>query len=230
MKYPEAVKAIFVDRPNRFIARVELDGRIEPVHIKNTGRLGELLIPGRTVYLCPGANPARRTAYDLISLCRDGDGGPIVNVDSMMANEAAAEWLPKSGLFSGSAVIRREVTWGGSRFDFAITDGEAQTFLEVKGVTLVEDSIAYFPDAPTERGIKHINELIACRRAGYGAMLLFVIKRSDAVRFCPNDRTQPAFGEALRAARAAGVQLMAMDCTVTPDSVRIRQALPIELQ
>ena len=231
MKYDKVITGRFLNRPNRFIAEVEIDGKPHTVHVKNTGRCRELLIPGCTVYLSVADEPQRKTKYDLIAVQKQRIGKPplLINMDSQAPNHAVAEWLPNSGLFSEKAVIRREVTHSLSRFDFYAEDGPARTFLEVKGVTLERDGIALFPDAPTERGIKHLRELTACIQDGYEAYVLFVIQMKDIHRFSPNDETHAVFGEALRAASHAGVNLLAMDCTVTEDSMTIDKSIPIVL-
>ncbi|MBQ4565936.1 MAG: DNA/RNA nuclease SfsA [Oscillospiraceae bacterium] len=227
MKYHTVIPARFLSRPNRFIAKVELDGREETVHVKNTGRCKELLIPGNTVYLALGENPKRKTKYDLIAV--EKQPGLLINMDSQLPNAAAAQWLPKSGLFSEKAVIRREVTYGASRFDLYVEDGLRRAFLEVKGVTLEEEGLASFPDAPTERGIKHLRELSASLAEGYEAYVLFVIQMKGIHGFCPNEKTHPAFAAALREAAAAGVQVLAMDCLVTPDSMVVDQPVRVLL-
>ena len=206
------VKAKFIARPNRFIALVELNGETVTVHVKNTGRCKELLPPGATVYLAASANPARKTPYDLVAVEKVRPDGTtlFINMDSQAPNDIAAEWLPKSGLFSADATFRREVTHGASRFDFAVDTKDAPTtYLEVKGCTLERDGIAYFPDAPTERGVKHLRELTELAKEGYGAYVLFVIQMSDVLYLHPNDATDPAFGTALRKAAESGVRLLA---------------------
>ena len=160
---------------------------------------------------------------------RPGKTPLLINLDSQIPNDAAEEWLRKGTLFSENAIIEREVTYGNSRFDFRITDGEMQSFLEVKGVTLEQDGVVSFPDAPTQRGVKHLRELIACRKAGFGAYLLFVVQMRDVVQFRPNDATDPEFAQTLRLAAASGVKLLAMDCDVTPDSMTLRKPVPISL-
>ena len=227
MKYHTVIPARFLSRPNRFIAKVELDGREETVHVKNTGRCKELLIPGNTVYLALGENPKRKTKYDLIAV--EKRPGLLINMDSQLPNAAAAQWLPKSGLFSEKAVIRREVTYGASRFDLYVEDGLRRAFLEVKGVTLEEEGLASFPDAPTERGAKHLRGLTELARNGFGAYVLFVIQMADVEYLHPNDATDPNFGTALREAAAAGVQVLAMDCDVTVDSMTVRRPVPVRL-
>lgn len=231
MRYNAVIPGRFLHRPNRFIATVEIDGVPQTVHVKNTGRCKELLVPGCTVFLAVSDNPTRKTGYDLIAVEKQREGKPplLINMDSQAPNAAAAEWLPQSGLFSAQAVIRREVTYGSSRFDFYAEDGDTRAFVEVKGVTLEEDGIARFPDAPTERGIKHLRELVACKQAGWDAYVLFVIQMKDITRFSPNDVTHKAFGEALRQATRAGVTVLAMDCRVTADSMVIDAPVPVEL-
>jgi len=229
MVYEKVVKGKFISRPNRFIGNVDIEGSAETVHIKNTGRCKELLIPGAEVYLAKSGNPQRKTQYDLIGVKKELSDGTcsLYNIDSMAANDTAAEWLPKSGLFGKDAVIRREVFCGASRFDFMIDDGGETTWLEVKGVTLVTDGIARFPDAPTERGVKHLRELTSLALEGHRTAVLFVIQTEAAKAFAPNDETHRAFGDALREASRAGVDVMARRCHVTEDSVEITDAVEI---
>ncbi len=211
------VKARFLSRPNRFIALVELDGETVTVHVKNTGRCKELLPPGATVYLAAAENPTRKTPYDLVAVEKVRSDGSVlfINMDSQAPNAIAAEWLPASGLFPADASFKREITYGNSRFDFCITDRQAATsFLEVKGCTLERDGVAYFPDAPTERGVKHIRELTALAREGTPAYILFVVQMKGITALRPNDETHKAFGDALRDAAAAGVNILAVDCVV----------------
>ena len=231
MRYNHVIEGTFLSRPNRFIAHVMVDGKKETVHVKNTGRCRELLLPGCTVYLAVSDNPARKTKYDLIAVDKHRPDGTVwrINMDSQAPNEAAAEWLPKSGLFSGAAVIRREVTHKGSRFDFYIEDGDRKAFLEVKGCTLENDGIAKFPDAPTERGVKHLRELTACLEEGYEAYVLIVIQMKGIVVFSPNDTTDPAFGEAMRRAASSGVHVVAVDCLVDSDKMRIDAPVTVDL-
>ena len=231
MRYSKVVKAEFLRRPNRFIAEVKINGRTETVHVKNTGRCRELLVPGVTVYLEDCLQSTRKTRYDLIAVDKIRDGKPVlpVNMDSQIPNAVAAEWLPESGMFSPSAEIRREVTYGNSRFDLFIKDGARQCFMEVKGVTLEHNGIAYFPDAPTERGVKHIRELIQCREAGFEAVIFFVIQMKEIRQFRPHDAMHPEFGKALREAAEKGVSIMAMDCLVTPESMVIDAPVKVVL-
>ena len=230
MKYANVIPGIFLSRPNRFIAQVAIDGIEQTVHVKNTGRCRELLLPGSTVWLCPSDNPARKTRYDLVAVDKTANGiTRAVNIDSQAPNTAAEEWLRSGRLFPSDAIIRREVTYGGSRFDFRIDSGGRTSYLEVKGVTLEREGIALFPDAPTERGVKHIRELIGCANEGLGAYILFVIQMKGVHLLCPNDETHAGFGNALRDAAAAGVNILAVDCAVTPDSMVIDSTIPVDI-
>ncbi len=229
--YDRVTPARFISRPNRFIAHVLTDHRETVVHVKNTGRCKELLTEGATVYLAEADNPDRKTRYDLVAVekvCHDGRT-VLVNLDSQLPNAVAAEHLRNSGMFSPEAEIRREVVHGDSRFDLCVEDGARTTFVEVKGVTLEREGMALFPDAPTERGIKHLRELARCVEEGYGACVLFVIQMKGVTAFRPNDDTHPAFGDALRDAAKAGVRIMAVDCVVTPDSLTADEYVRVEL-
>ena len=228
MKYKKTVSGTFLSRPNRFIAKVKIGDSVETVHVKNTGRCRELLIEGCRVYLEESDNPNRKTRYDLIAVEKQRENGRklLINMDSMAPNAAAAEWL-SGGLFRKKAEIKREVTYGDSRFDFYIEDGEEKAFLEVKGVTLENNGIALFPDAPTDRGIKHINGLIKAKEDRYKAYILFVIQMKEVTAFTANDVTHKAFGEALRKARKSGVEILAYNCRVTPDTMEID--LPVKV-
>lgn len=226
MQYQRIEKGRFLSRPNRFIAHVELDGRTEVVHVKNTGRCRELLTPGAAVYVEKSDNPARKTQYDLIAVEK---GTLLVNMDAQAPNQVFREWA-EAGNFQGElTILRSETTWGDSRFDFYWEAGGRRGFVEVKGVTLEEDGHACFPDAPTERGVKHLNELVRCQTEGYEAAVCFVIQMAGMKDFAPNDRTHPAFGDALRRAAQAGVRIMARECAVTPDSLTIGAAVPVLL-
>lgn len=228
MRYTSIVNGIFLKRPNRFIAHVLIDGKEEVVHVKNTGRCRELLIPGRTVYLSRAENPDRKTPYDLVAVYKDPPG-LLINMDSQLPNAAVAEWLPASGLVSKDAQIRREVTFGNSRFDLYLEDGKRKIFAEVKGVTLEQDGIARFPDAPTLRGIKHLQELVHCVESGYEAMVIFLIQMKGVRAFQPHDTMHKAFGDALRHAAEHGVRIIARDCIVTPDSMIPDAPVPVIL-
>jgi len=215
----------FLARPNRFIAKVEIDGQEQTVHVKNTGRCRELLQPGAEVFCRFDPNPARKTRYDLIAVCK---GNRLINMDSQAPNVAAKEWLLGGGL-GKIEQLKPECTHGDSRFDFSFAKDGRTCFLEVKGVTLENDGICAFPDAPTERGVKHLRGLAELARQGYGAYVLFVIQMADVKYLHPNDDTDPAFGAALRAAADAGVQILAMDCAVTEDTMEIRLPVLVKL-
>lgn len=232
MKYRQITEGTFLERPNRFIAKVSVDGVTETVHVKNTGRCRELLIHGSKVYLSISDNPSRKTKYDLIAVekKRENKLPLLINMDSQIPNSAVEEWLRNGNIFSSDAVIRREVKYGNSRFDFGIIEGSRKAFLEVKGVTLENDGIAMFPDAPTERGVKHIHELIQCVKEGYEAYVLFVIQMKEVSEFRPNNVTHPQFGEALREAVNVGIRILAMDCIITPDSICIDKSVKVNLE
>ena len=199
------------------MAHVELSGEPVVCHVKNTGRCRELLVPGATVYIQECDDPRRKTRYDLIAVEK---GSLLINMDAQAPNQVFREWAESGGFLPGLTKLRPETTWGKSRFDFYWElSTERRGFVEVKGVTLEEDGHARFPDAPTERGVKHLEELIACRSEGYEAAVCFVLQMAGMKDFAPNDVTHPDFGEALRRAAQAGVQVMARECVVTPDSL-----------
>lgn len=225
MKYENIVPGIFISRPNRFIAHVELEGGVEVCHVKNTGRCAELLVPGSRVYVQRSSNLARKTKYDLISVYK---GENLVNMDSQAPNKAAAEFIPR--LFENVTTIKPEAKHGDSRYDFYIEAGARRIYMEVKGVTLEEDGTALFPDAPTQRGVKHLKGLAGCFAEGYEAAVLFVIQMKGAARFMPNERTHPEFASALREAAGAGVKIYAMDCRVTPEEMVIDKPVPVVLE
>ena len=230
IKYKEVKKGTFIERPNRFIAKVLVDGYEETVHVKNTGRCKELLVKDATVYLSVSDNPSRKTKYDLIGVEKVTDRNILkVNMDSQIPNDVVAEWLRNCDLFSQKAIIKREVFYNKSRFDFYIEDDNRRIFLEVKGVTLENNGVASFPDAPTERGIKHINELIDCLNEGYEAYIFFVIQMKNIDYFTPNYETHPEFGEALKKAKNKGVKILAYDCIVTEDSIIIDKEIKVKL-
>lgn len=226
MRYQNVIAGRFIDRPNRFIAHVETVEGIQRVHVKNTGRCRELLIPGATVYLERGTNPARKTPYDLIAVEK---GKRLINMDSQAPNKVFGEWAVSGGFLPDVRSVRAEYRYGASRLDFCLETSRGLHLVEVKGVTLEENGAARFPDAPTERGIKHIQELQKVVEAGLDATLCFVVQMEAVQSVAPNDVTHPAFGEALRKAAAAGVRVCAYDCSVTPDSLAIRQAVPVIL-
>lgn len=225
MIYKNIVPGTFLSRPNRFIAHIEIDGQDTVCHVKNTGRCKELLTPGAAVWCEKSDNPARKTQYDLIAVQK---GSRLINMDSQAPNKAAYEWLANGDL-GKIENLRAETAYGNSRFDFSFEKGGKRCFLEVKGVTLENGGICAFPDAPTERGAKHLWELTTLSKEGFGAYVLFVIQMSDVRYLHPNDDTDPAFGTALREAAKTGVQILAMDCAVTPDSMTIQNPVEVKL-
>ena len=224
MRYREVAKATFLARPNRFIALVERDGETVVCHVKNTGRCRELLVPGAEVWLERGQTPGRKTAWDLIAVRK---GERLINMDAQAPNKVFAEFA--FHFAPGMTVIRPEYTYGASRLDFCLELPEGLHLVEVKGVTLEENGHARFPDAPTERGIKHLQELIRAVEEGYRASVVFVIQMEDVADFAPNDVTHPAFGAALRRAAVAGVNVATFNCRVTPDSMEILGRVPVVL-
>ncbi len=252
MKYNQVVPGIFLQRPNRFIAHILINGKEEVCHVKNTGRCHELLIPGCTVYCAVSDNPQRKTKYDLIAVEKSIEnqivfanaGIPsqhvkstpeahstlLVNMDSQAPNAAVKEWL-RSGAspFGKIDFLKPEYKYGNSRFDFYLECNSRNIFLEVKGVTLEDNSVVLFPDAPTERGVKHVRELIRCHEEGFETYVLFVVQMEHAQYFTPNRKTHPQFADALCEAQNAGVQLLAYTCKVTPDEMKIYKELKISL-
>lgn len=215
MKYNNITQAIFLDRPNRFIANVDIEGQIETVHVKNTGRCKELLIPGCEVWLNAPGTLGRKTKYDLVAVRKDS--GILFNIDSQAPNKVVNEWLQSQNYDT----VLPEYTYGDSRIDFYMTRGEEQFLMEVKGCTLEVDGIGYFPDAPTERGVKHLRELTKATKDGYKAMLAFVIQMDGVSEVRPNIETHPEFGTALAEAKAAGVEVLFLKCHVEPDLLEI---------
>jgi len=228
LTYNNIHKGIFRSRPNRFIAEVEIDDRLERCHVKNTGRCKELLLPGTVVYLNQTDNSNRTTKYDLVAVYKDDN---LVNIDSQAPNRAFREHLQAGRYIDGITVIKPEAKYGSSRFDFYVEAGHRKIFIEVKGVTLEQDGVALFPDAPTERGIKHLNELAQSIQDGYEAHVVFIIQMKGALKhFTPNYETHPEFGDALVKAQSAGVKISALDCIVTPNSLTIDCPVPIRLE
>ena len=225
MVYDNMVQGTFLARPNRFIAHVEIDGQTEVVHVKNTGRCRELLPEGAQVWCQRSANPNRKTKYDLITVRKNHR---LINMDSQAPNTAAKEWLLKGGL-GEIEELKAESFHGDSRYDFTFLKDGKRCFLEVKGVTLENDGICAFPDAPTERGAKHLRGLTEAAKEGFGAYVLFVIQMADVQYLHPNDATDPDFGAALREAAANGVQVLAVDCSVTVDTMTIGKEVPVVL-
>lgn len=226
MKYKRIVTGSFLSRPNRFIAHVEIDGNVEVCHVKNTGRCRELLTPGATVFLEVASNPQRKTKYDLVGVKK---GELMINMDSQAPNIAVGEWLAAGNLFPDATLIKSEKTYGKSRFDFYIETPQDKIFLEVKGVTLEKDGVVRFPDAPTERGVKHMEELISCMEDGYQAYIFFVIQMKGVKYFEPNDEMHAAFGDTLRRASQAGVKILAYDCLVTEDEMVIDKPVGVRM-
>ncbi|MDD3141458.1 MAG: DNA/RNA nuclease SfsA, partial [Lachnospiraceae bacterium] len=227
MKYEKIEVGKFIERPNRFIAMIEIKGKIETVHVKNTGRCKELLIPGTTVYVQGVDNPSRKTQWDLIGVKK---GQRIINMDSQVPNKIVKEWIEAGNLFPEATLIKPETTYGKSRFDLYIEVDKRKIFIEIKGVTLEENNIVRFPDAPTIRGLKHVEELCAAKEDGYEAYIFFVVQMDDVSYFMPNDIMQKEFGDALRKAQAAGVHIMAYDCNVTSDSIFIQNEVSVVLE
>lgn len=227
MIYENILPAVFVDRPNRFIAHVELNGRLEVCHVKNTGRCRELLIPGCRVYVQHQPSPTRKTAYDLIAVEK---GERLLNMDANAPNRVFNEYVRAGRFLRGWSVIRPETTHGDSRFDFYLESPGHRLFAEVKGVTLEDDGVMRFPDAPTERGVKHLEGLARCVQEGYEAWAVFVIQTENVRWMEPNRRTHPAFADALRQAVQAGVHLLALDCHTEPDRLEIRRPVEIRLR
>ena len=222
--YDQVIPARFISRPNRFVANVMTDQGEAVCHVKNTGRCAELLIPNARVYLAAGGSAKRKTAWDLVAVEK---GDRLINMDSQAPNRAAREALP--WIFPGLTFLRPETVFGDSRLDFYLEQGDKKTFVEVKGVTLEENGIALFPDAPTQRGIRHLRELEKCAAQGMDALLLLVIQMRGVKWFAPNRKTHPAFAEALTHACGAGVRALAYDCVVTPDSMTLNEAVSIHL-
>lgn len=220
MIYSNTVKGIFVSRPNRFIARVITDGNEETVHVKNTGRCKELLIPGAEVILERADNPGRKTLYDLIAVYKNSLGW--VNIDSQAPNVLVREWIDSGrSIFRDITLIRPEYRFGKSRVDFYLECGARKIFIEVKGCTLEIDGRGYFPDAPTERGVKHLRELAEAAKEGYECYIAFVIAMPKVTEVYPNINTHPEFGAALEEAKAAGVNVLCLPCEVEPDRISI---------
>lgn len=227
MIYENVTTGIFHSRPNRFLAHVEIDGVMEVCHVKNTGRCKELLIKGVTVVVEKSNNPNRKTKYSLIAVYK---GKRLINIDSQAPNQVAYEWLSNNHLLSNITHIQREKTFGNSRFDlFATYETDRSAFIEVKGATLEMDNVVKFPDAPTQRGVKHIEELIQCKKQGFDAFILFVVQLSDVDYFTPNMDTHSEFGYALLKAKQSGVIIKALECEVTENSLVITKEIPVKL-
>ena len=226
MRSGEVKRGRFLARPNRFVAHVELEGERVVCHVKNTGRCRELLTSGAAVYLERAENPARKTPYDLIAVEK---GDLLINMDAQAPNKVFGEWAAAGRFLPGLTALRPEFTWEDSRFDFRLEDHLGPCFVEVKGVTLEQDGLALFPDAPTERGVKHLRGLRRAVERGYRAAVFFVVQMKGPRLFRPNDGTHPAFGQALREAAAAGVGVYAWDCAVTPESLTLDAPVEVAL-
>lgn len=227
MKYERISKGTFLERPNRFIAYAELDGKTEVIHVKNTGRCAELLIPGASIYVQESDNPARKTKWDLIGVEK---GSRMINMDSQVPNLVVKEWIESGHLTSDIRMVRPETAYGNSRFDLYVETGSSRIFIEVKGVTLEEEGVVRFPDAPSDRAVKHLQELEKAVREGYEAYVFFVIQMKGVRYFTPNMDTHPAFCEALKSAKAAGVNILAYDCRVSGDQIEIADPVPVVLE
>ena len=231
MRYERIQKAVFIERPNRFIAYAKLNGKRETVHVKNTGRCAELLRPGAVIYVQESDNPDRKTKWDLIAVEKPvKEGKRLINMDSQIPNKVVQEWIEQGRFISDVTLIKPETTYGNSRFDLYVEAGERKIFIEVKGVTLEEDGVCRFPDAPSERAVKHLEELIQAKKEGYEAYVFFVIQMKDVRYFTPNTDTHPEFAETLKKAQAAGVELLAYDCEVTPESIAAGEPVEVVLK
>lgn len=227
MKYENISEGRFISRPNRFIAEVEMQDGRRAVHVKNTGRCRELLVPGAAVYLEKSAAPGRKTGYDLVAVQKDGK---IVNMDSLAPNRAVHEWIASGKYFKDVTLIRPETFYKDSRFDFYVEAGTRKIYIEVKGVTLEKDRTALFPDAPSERALKHVEELIGAVGKGFEGYVIFVIQMKGPERFMPNREAQPEFADVLQRAKEAGVHVLAYDCSVSADEIELCEPVEVELQ
>jgi len=223
--YNNICEGVFISRPNRFIAEVEVGGKMERCHVKNTERCKELLIPNARVYVNRSDKPERATSYDLVAVWK---GERLINMDSQAPNKVFLEYLQSGQYMDGITHIKAEATYGDSRFDFYIEAGKRKIFIEVKGVTLETENIAFFPDAPTERGVKHLQGLARCIDGGYEAHVVFIIQMNGIHHFSPNAATHPAFGATLSDVMKSGVKAMAFDCLVTPDSLTINNSVMVK--
>lgn len=227
MIYDNIKPGTFIDRPNRFIANIEIDGQVEVCHVKNTGRCRELLTHRAPVIVQEIDSPKRKTRYDLIAVYK---GKRLINVDSSAPNEVLAEWLQKGGLFQNTTLVKREQQFGDSRFDFYVEGDGSRAFIEVKGVTLEDQGVVRFPDAPTQRGVKHLKDLVLCVKEGFQAYVVFIVQMKDVLYLEPNWTTHPAFGEALREAADHGVKVLALDCDVTESSITAGKSVQVSIK
>lgn len=226
MKYNNIFKGVFLERPNRFIAYCEINGRKETVHVKNTGRCREILVPGAECYFEKSANPERKTQYDLVTVKK---GSRLINIDSQAVNKVFLEFLQSGKLFDDITYIKPETVFGKSRIDIYLERGDRKVFIEVKGVTLENENAVSFPDAPTDRGTKHIKELMEAHRQGYETYIAFVVQMKGVKYFTPHDETDPVFGRTLREAEKMGVKPIAFDCRVTENEISIEDSVEIIL-
>ena len=226
MKYENTKEGIFISRPNRFIAHVEIAGKEQICHVKNTGRCRELLIPGTRVLVEHTPIETRKTKYDLIAVYK---GEKLINIDSQAPNKVVGEWIKESSYFGAPQLVKPEYTFGSSRFDFYIESGERKIFIEVKGVTLEENGVVLFPDAPTLRGVKHLKELAEATDVGYEAYVIFVIQMEDCLYFTPNDKTHPEFARTLFEVTKKGVQVIAMTCNVSKNELSLNSFINVKL-
>ena len=226
MRYDNIHKGKFLSRPNRFIANVEIDGKAEVCHVKNTGRCKELLVEGCTVWLEHSDSESRKTAFDLVAVEK---GDRLINMDSQAPNKAVGEWLRENRPFGEGFSVYPEKKYGNSRFDFYLESQDRKIFMEVKGCTLEKDDVVPFPDAPTLRGVKHIEELSHCLDEGYEAYIMILVQMSDVKYFTPNYDTHPEFGEALEIAAQKGVKILCYDCNVTHDSMTVGKPVKVKL-
>lgn len=226
MRYDNIRSGIFKDRPNRFIANVEIEGEICVCHVKNTGRCRELLVPGAEVYVTESSNPSRKTRFDLVAVKK---GKRLFNIDSQAPNKVVFEWLKKGEAFDNIKAIKPEYKYNNSRFDFYVETNNEKVLIEVKGVTLEKDGVLLFPDAPTERGLRHIRELCLAKKDGYKTQIIFVVQTDRAKYFTPNAQTHPEFCKALRQAAAEGVEIFCRLSKITPDTLEIDGLVPVKL-
>jgi sugar fermentation stimulation protein A len=224
MKYDNILKGKFISRPNRFIAHIEINGKIEVCHVKNTGRCKELLIPSVTVFVQENNNPKRKTKFSLISVIKENR---IINMDSQVPNKIVYEWILNGNLLKDITLIKPETKYNNSRFDFYVETKNRKIFIEVKGVTLENQGVVKFPDAPTKRGIKHVKELCDCVKEGYDAYIIFVVQMKDVLHFEPNVETHKEFSEVLKEAKKQGLHILAVDCEVKEDSINIRDYVKV---
>lgn len=226
MRYDNILPGKFISRPNRFIANIEINGKVEVCHVKNTGRCKELLTPNAEVFVQKSNNPNRKTKFSLISVIK---GNRLINMDSQVPNKVVHEWLLSGGLFDDITLIKPETKYNNSRFDFYVETKNKKIFIEVKGATLENEGVVRFPDAPTERGVKHVKELCDCLNEGYEAYVIFVIQMKNVSYFEPNSETHKEFADVLRSAKKIGVHVLAVDCEVNKDTIDIKNFVNVRL-